>query len=273
MQEAKLTTRRTTGESARLKRTTFDMLGVNVDSISMDAAIHNIEHWIGERGKTRIVSFTNVHAVMEAYRRTEFNRILNETDMVCPDGMPLVWMNRLRGGNTEHVCGPDLMLEFIRRTSEKGYSHFFYGSRPDVVAHLAEQLRMQFPKLNIAGWYSPPFRSLTEEEDCKEVEMINSLAPDLIWVGLGCPKQERWQFEHRYRLKASVVLAVGQAFDILANTLPAAPRWMRECGMEWFFRLCQEPKRLWQRYLQNNSAFLYALLTSSLGIRGRGRGR
>lgn len=249
---------------ASTRRETFDILGVQVDSISLGTAIRRIEHWIEENMRTHIVTFTNVHAVMESRHDPEFRDILNGADMVCPDGMPLVWVDRMRGGSTEHVCGPDLMLAFLEETNSRGFRHYFYGGSPEVVKKLAANLSERFAGICVAGLYSPPYRELTRDEDEHIIKMINKANPDVVWVGLGCPKQERWLQAHRGRLQAPVVLGVGQAFDLYAGTLRASPRWMRDNGLEWAFRFCREPKRLWRRYLLSNPAFLLALARDTM---------
>lgn len=240
----------------------FDVLGVRVNSISFKAAIENVQCWLERRSRTRIVTFTNVHAVMEARRDQKFRQVLNQADLVCPDGMPLVWLDHLYGGSTERVCGPDFMMEFFLRMEGKGYRHFFYGAAPAVVERLAMTLQNHFPGTRIAGFYSPPYRALTVEEDEAVVQMINSAEPDLLWVGLGCPKQEHWMLAHRDAIRSVVMLGVGQAFDIHAGALPQAPRWMRDHGLEWCFRFGSEPQRLWKRYLVTNLGFVLALFPS-----------
>lgn len=246
------------------KRETFDVLGVTVDAVAMPQVIAQLETWIADRERTRYVTFTNVHAVMQARSDASFKRVLEEADMVCPDGRPLVWVGGQSGANVDQVCGPDLMVEFMRTTQTKPYSHFFYGGSPAVVEKLARELTWKFPDIKIAGLYSPPFRPLTVAEEAAVVKMINDAAPDLVWVGLGCPKQEKWMQEFRNHLKTAVLLGVGQAFDIHAGTLRQAPRWAREHGFEWLFRLCLEPRRLWRRYLIYNTGFVFALTWSGL---------
>ncbi|MGA3127468.1 MAG: WecB/TagA/CpsF family glycosyltransferase [Candidatus Korobacteraceae bacterium] len=238
----------------------FDVLGVRVNSISFKVAIECIQSWIEGRTGTRIVTFTNVHAVMEARRDETFCQVLNQADMVCPDGMPLVWLDHLGGGSTERLCGPDFMAEFFRQTEGNGYRHFFYGGAPAVVERLAVTMQSRFTGVRIAGFYSPPYRTLTAEEDKAVVQMINSATPDLLWVGLGCPKQERWMSAHREAIHSVVMLGVGQAFDIHGNALAQAPRWMRDHGLEWIFRVCSEPRRLWKRYLVTNTGFVLTLV-------------
>ncbi|HYG98199.1 MAG TPA: WecB/TagA/CpsF family glycosyltransferase [Terriglobales bacterium] len=244
-------------------RETFDVLGVGVDAVQMEGAIARIERWIAERSRARMVTLTNVHAVMQAHEDEEFREVLNSADMVCPDGMPLIWVAKSRGlAMKRRVCGPELMLEFCRRTHEKGYSHYFYGGAEGVAELLAKRLKERFAGMRIAGWFSPPFRPLTREEDAEVVARINESRADVLWVGLGCPKQERWMKEHRESLQVGVMLGVGQAFDIHAGTLKQAPKWMRESGLEWMFRLGSEPRRLWKRYLRTNSKFLISLVLS-----------
>ncbi|MFB3814966.1 MAG: WecB/TagA/CpsF family glycosyltransferase [Terriglobales bacterium] len=244
----------------------FPVLGVNIAAVQVPDVIRCLEEWIAE-GRTHFVCVTNVHVVMEAQKDAEFRRLLNAADMCVPDGMPLIWVARQRGLRlSRRVAGPDLFLEFLRATAEKGYSHFFYGGAEGIPEKLVQELRREFPGLRVAGAYSPPFRRLTEQEDAAVVEMINRAAPDVLWVGLGCPKQERWMFEHRDRLKVPVMLGVGQVFDIYAGTLRRAPRWMCEWGLEWFFRLMSEPRRLWRRYLVYNTQFVLSLFREGLRL-------
>jgi N-acetylglucosaminyldiphosphoundecaprenol N-acetyl-beta-D-mannosaminyltransferase len=194
--------------------------------------------------------------------------VLDSADLCVPDGMPLVWIGRSRGYPLKRrVYGPDLLLEFCRETNTKGYRHFFYGGGPDVPEALAAKLKAQFPLLEVAGVYSPPFRPLTPEEDARAVELINRSAADVLWVGLGCPKQEYWMYEHRDQLRVPVLVGVGQAFDVHAGRLRQAPVWMREHGLEWLFRLMSEPRRLWKRYLIYNSQFIFSELLELLGAR------
>jgi N-acetylglucosaminyldiphosphoundecaprenol N-acetyl-beta-D-mannosaminyltransferase len=241
-------------------RHTFGVLGVNIDAVQIPDAIRRIEQWIasGERG--RYVTLTNVHAVMEAHKDEKFRRVLNQAVMACPDGMPLVWLGRLRGLRLQRrVYGPDLFWDFCRATHDRGYKHFFYGGAQGVADKLVEELQRTFPGVRVVGCYSPPFRSLSAEEKAGVVKMINDAAPDVLWVGLGCPKQEIWMQENSGLLGVPVMLGVGQAFDIYAGNLRQAPRWMREHGLEWLFRLCLEPRRLWKRYLVYNTGFLLAV--------------
>jgi len=247
-------------------RTTFNVLGVKVDAVTMSAAIARIEHWIAQRDCTRYVTLTNVHAVMEARSHREFQAILNEAAMVCPDGRPLVWIGNKSGAQVEQVCGPELMRSFLGATARRGYSHYFYGGSPRVVERLASSVRQLYPRTRVAGYYSPPYRPLTPAERNSIIAAINEAQPDVLWVGLGCPKQERWMYENSPLLTVPVVLGVGQAFDIHAGVLAEAPQWMRCHGLEWLFRLLSEPKRLCRRYLVTNTGFVYALARSYCGM-------
>ena len=247
---------------------TFDVLGVRVHAVQIPEMIRRLELWIAEGPRGRYVTLTNVHAIMEAQAQPAFKLVLNQAASVCPDGMPLVWMGRGSGyAMPRRVYGPDLLWDFCRATEGQGYSHFFYGGGPGIAQRLASELKAHFPGVRVAGCYSPPFRPLSAEEDVAAVRRINDAAPDLLWVGLGCPKQEFWMHQHAGRLRVPVMLGVGQAFDIYGGSLRQAPRWMREHGLEWLFRLCLEPRRLGRRYLVNNTWFLLCMISQLLRTR------
>ena len=238
-------------------RSSFEVLGVHVGAVQIPQVIHQMEEWISARNGSHFLALTSVDTIMHAWRNESFRQVLNASDLTVPDGMPLVWLGRLKGHNMKRrVYGPDLLLDFCRTTQAKGYRHFFYGGAAGVPESLADALLQRCPDLKVVGAYSPPFRPLTPEEDMKSVEMINQAAPDVLWVGLGCPKQERWVFEHRHRLNAAVTVGVGAAFDFYTGRVAQAPRWMREHGLEWLFRLGHEPRRLWRRYLIQNPQFV-----------------
>ena len=247
--------------TAATARPTFRVLGVEIDAVQIPAMVERIESWIASAQPGRYVTLTNVHAIMEAHSKPAFQQVLNGAAAVCPDGMPLVWLARWQGFALDRrVYGPDLLLDICRATHRKGYKHFFYGGAPAVAERLAAQLTQEFPGMRVAGCCSPPFRALSVEEKLEMVRTINDAAPDVLWVGLGCPKQEFWMHEFSTRLRVPVMLGVGQAFDIYAGNLRQAPRWMREHGLEWLFRLCLEPRRLWKRYLVYNLWFIAAVL-------------
>jgi N-acetylglucosaminyldiphosphoundecaprenol N-acetyl-beta-D-mannosaminyltransferase len=233
-----------------------EVLGVGISAIDMQMALTEIERWIDE-GEQHYVCVTGVHGVMESQHDLDLRRIHNQSGLTTPDGMPMVWAGRWAGAShVERVYGPDLMLELCAQAVERGWTSFFYGAREGVADRLAERLAGRFPGLKVKGTYSPPFRPLTEEEDRRVVNLINEADPDLLWVGLSTPKQERWMAAHMGQVRSPVLLGVGAAFDIHAGTLPQAPRWMQRSGLEWSYRLLREPRRLWRRYLRNNPRFL-----------------
>jgi N-acetylglucosaminyldiphosphoundecaprenol N-acetyl-beta-D-mannosaminyltransferase len=236
----------------------FRVLSIQVDAVQIPDVIQRMELWIHQKDASRYIAVTDLHSVIEAQHDDTFKQTLDSADMVIPDGMSLVWFGRRSGFDLpQRVCGPDLFEAFCRETHTKGYTHFFYGGAPGVPEVLAEVLRRRFPGVRIVGTYSPPFRLLTREEDQKDVEMINQSCPDVLWVGLGCPKQERWMYEHRHRLTVPAVVGVGAAFDFLSGRLPRAPRVMADHGLEWLSRLWREPRRLWRRMLVIISCFVY----------------
>ena len=199
---------------------------------------------------------------MESQGDPELKRIHNEAGLTTPDGMPLVWCGRFAGARwMERVYGPDLMLELCATSVDMGWKHFFYGAGPGVADELADRLSEKFPGLQVVGTYSPPFRPLTAMEVGTVVEVLNASAADIVWVGLSTPKQERWMSQFRPLLVAEVLVGVGMAFDIHAGQLAQAPPWMQRSGLEWLFRIIQEPKRLWRRYLSANPRFLMRMLT------------
>jgi N-acetylglucosaminyldiphosphoundecaprenol N-acetyl-beta-D-mannosaminyltransferase len=243
-----------------------NLLGVGVSAIDMTQALTQITDWI-RRGEQHHVCVTGVHGIMESQRDETLREIHNQAGMVTPDGMPLVWFCRLRGkAHVTRVYGPDLMLACCQRSVALGWRHYFYGGGEGVAPLLAERLGGRFPGLNVAGVYSPPFRPLTPDEDQAVVDRINAAGPDIVWVGLSTPKQERWMAAHRGHLLAPVLIGCGAAFDFHAGLKAQAPRWIQQVGLEWLFRLATEPRRLWRRYLRNNPAFVWRVLLQSTGI-------
>jgi N-acetylglucosaminyldiphosphoundecaprenol N-acetyl-beta-D-mannosaminyltransferase len=237
-----------------------DVLGVDVRVLDIDRTLEIFDHWITE-GEREYVCVTGVHGVMESRRDERLRGIHNQAGLVTADGMPLVWWARCQGWRqARRVYGPDLLLACCERSMTTGYRHFFYGGGDGVADLLASRLTRRFPRLIVAGTFTPPFRPLTPEEDEDVVAQINSAAPDIIWVGLSTPKQEYWMAEHVDRFDAAVLIGVGAAFDFHAGLKPQAPRWMQSSGLEWLFRLATEPRRLWKRYLVNNPAFLWLAL-------------
>jgi N-acetylglucosaminyldiphosphoundecaprenol N-acetyl-beta-D-mannosaminyltransferase len=238
----------------------IDVLGVHVSAVDPPMALAEVERWIAQ-GEQHYVCVTGVHGVMECQHDPELRAIHNASGLTTPDGMPMVWAGHRAGaGWMRRVYGPDLMLAVLERAAANGWSSFFYGGKEGVPEQLAARLAGRFPGLRVAGTWSPPFRPLTPEEDEALVERINAAAPDLVWVGLSTPKQERWMAAHVGRLRAPVLLGVGAAFDIHAGTLRQAPPWMQRNGLEWLYRLYREPRRLWRRYGSIIPRFLVAIL-------------
>jgi N-acetylglucosaminyldiphosphoundecaprenol N-acetyl-beta-D-mannosaminyltransferase len=230
------------------KRASTDILGVAVSAIKMDDAIAAIEQWIDQR-TPNYVCVSGVHGIMESREDPRLRDIYSQAGLVTPDGMPLVWMSRWLGASgVERVYGPALMREISARSPVRGYRHFYFGGTPGVATQLAAALVAANPGLNVVGTLCPPFRALTPEEDAESVAQINAAAPDIVWVGLSTPKQEYWMASHIGQINAPVLIGVGAAFDFLAGTKKQAPAWMQRNGLEWLFRLCAEPRRLWRRY-------------------------
>ena len=221
-----------------------------------------------QSGRGGYVCVTGVHGVMEAQQNSQFKKILDHAMLVVPDGVPTVWVGRWEGfKNMGRVFGPDLMLEVCRRSVSSGHTHFLYGGVPGIAEELRENLQRRFPGIRIVGTYTPPFRSLNPQEKADLQDRLSIVAPDIIWVGLSTPKQEQFMYENVHLLNCKVMVGVGAAFDIHTGRLNDAPDWMKSAGLQWLHRLCQEPSRLWRRYLFNNSAFLIRIALQFAGIR------
>lgn len=235
-----------------------NVLGVNINAIDIEETINACDKLIA-RGKG-YVCVTGVHGVMEAQGDAKFLSFLNGSFLSVPDGMPMVWVGRLQGFRSIHrVYGPDLMIELCRHSVERGYRHFFYGGKKGVAEELAANLLQRIPGLLIAGTYTPPFRQLTADEDRDLSAVVAACKPDIFWVGLSTPKQERFMAEHCNSLDVRLMIGVGAAFDVHTGRIKDAPKWMKSSGLQWLHRLFQEPKRLWKRYLVNNPKFVWRI--------------
>jgi N-acetylglucosaminyldiphosphoundecaprenol N-acetyl-beta-D-mannosaminyltransferase len=249
---------------------TRDILGVPVAMVDYARAIAVMDQLI-DRGQRGYVCAAPVHALMVAQDDAEMLAALRGSTMVVPDGMPVVWAaNALGEQLRDRVYGPELMLRYNARCAERGHRVWLYGGRDQgSLAQLALSLRKANPGIQIVGGYSPPFRPLTAEEEDEIVEQINAARPDVLWVGIGVPKQEKWMARMRDRLEVPVMCGVGAAFDFHAGRISMAPRWMQERGLEWIYRIAQEPRRLLLRYLWFNPRFVISLarqlLTERLG--------
>jgi N-acetylglucosaminyldiphosphoundecaprenol N-acetyl-beta-D-mannosaminyltransferase len=244
-----------------------NVLGVGISVLNLGTALDAIAAAVRERRKGYIC-VTGVHGVMEAQDDAAFRAILNGAFLCTPDGMPMVWAGKLAGhSEMRRVYGPDLMLDVCAWSESSGAKHFFYGGADGVADRLAQKLKEQFPKLKIVGTFTPPFRALNEDEQKKLAEQIAAGQPDIFWVGLSTPKQERFMAEFLPKLDTTLMVGVGAAFDFHSGRVKQAPRWMQRCGLEWFYRLCSEPRRLWRRYFRNNPLFVLKFLCQKTGIK------
>jgi N-acetylglucosaminyldiphosphoundecaprenol N-acetyl-beta-D-mannosaminyltransferase len=236
------------------KRTVGSVLGAHIDALSWDDAIDRLLGW-ARAHDSRYVTICNVHVVVSASRDVAYREVINGSDMATPDGAPVAWMLRRQGfAGQPRISGPDLMWALCERAANENLPVYCYGSTDATLGLLEARLRSSFPALQMTV-ESPPFRALSAEEDVEAVERINTSGSGIVFVGLGCPKQERWMAEHRGRVNA-VMIGVGAAFDFHAGTVQRAPAWMRDHGLEWLHRLASEPGRLWKRYLVTNTLFI-----------------
>jgi N-acetylglucosaminyldiphosphoundecaprenol N-acetyl-beta-D-mannosaminyltransferase len=245
-----------------------NVLGVGISVLDQDRAREFLFDAV-RNGRRGYVTVTGVHGVTEAQRDPALRDIFNRALLVTPDGMPMVWMGRLqKHPSIRRVYGPDLMLNICEHSIAQGYSHFFYGGVTGVAEQLKRQLEARFPGLKVVGIYTPPFRQLNDLERRELQERIRSAQPDFLWIGLSTPKQEFFMAEYISMLPdVKIFVGVGAAFDLLTGRVRQAPRWMQRIGLEWLFRLFQEPKRLWRRYLINNPLFVIRAVGQLLGFR------
>lgn len=248
---------------------TARLLDIPVHAVDYPQSLRQIASWINSRQRpSAYITETNVYSLVIAQKDKRYKVALSSADLSLPDGMPLVWLLRLKGNHVvSRIYGPDLMKLVSSEAAKWGWRCFLYGGKPEVLDRLKKRLENLYPYIRIVGAYSPPFRELTNEEENEVRTMINSAEPDILWVGLGTPKQDIWMFDHRDRLNVSVMHGVGAAFDFLTGEVRQAPRWMMNAGLEWLFRLIMEPRRLWKRYTVNNVLFLYYLFLETTGIK------
>jgi N-acetylglucosaminyldiphosphoundecaprenol N-acetyl-beta-D-mannosaminyltransferase len=246
--------------------TSIRVLGVELRAQRYAQAIDDFIDVV-RRDERRRAHFCTVHTLVESRQSPALLEALGSAWMVCMDGVPLVWVSKLRGVQAERVCGPDVMLTICDRGRELGLRHFFLGGASGTPERLAAAMTARFPGLAVAGTLAPPFRALTEDEDAAVVEAVNAAKPDVVWIGLGSPKQELWSADHEARLNCHLVLPVGAAFDFHSGRLRRAPRWMRGLGLEWLFRLAMEPRRLFRRYVVTNARFVFLITREEIGRR------
>ena len=231
-----------------------NILGTDIAVTNMGDTIEHLEKNLDElRGEYICVS--NVHTTIMAYEDESYRKVQGNAAFCLPDGKPLSVYSRKHGfPEAERVTGPDLMGELFAR--DNGMRHYFYGGKPETIETLSNILKEKYPHIQIAGMVSPPFRPLTDEEDATEIQKMNDSGADIIWVGLGAPKQETWMYEHRGKVNA-VMIGVGAGFDYHAGTIKRAPAWMQKASLEWLYRLLQDPKRLFGRYFKTNLKYLW----------------
>lgn len=235
---------------------TCEIMGVRIAAIDMEWLLQftreNISSLSGD-----YLCVSNVHTTVTAYEDPEYRAVQNGGIMAIPDGGPLSGVGRKRGyPDMQRTTGPSYMEEVLKLSAETGWRHYFYGGTEETLEKLQQVLAERYPGVAVAGLYSPPFRPLTEEEDAQVVAKINASQPDFLWVGLGAPKQERWMAAHQEKVKGFMV-GVGAGFDYLAGNIERAPQWMQRCNLEWLYRLLQDPKRLFKRYLVTNTKFIW----------------
>ncbi len=244
-----------------------NILGVGISAINMGLAREAILTALQRRAKG-YVCVTGVHGVIESQRDPQLRSIHNRAFLCTPDGMPMSWIGRWRGyRQMDRVYGPDLLLDICSISAEHGITHFFYGGANGVADCLVQRLQAQFPGLRVVGTYQPPFRPLNDAEAADLQQRLAAVRPDILWVGLSTPKQERFMAEYLPKLEVTLMVGVGAAFDIHAGQLRQAPRWMQRHGLEWVFRLACEPRRLWRRYFRNNPLFVLLLCGQALGLK------
>jgi N-acetylglucosaminyldiphosphoundecaprenol N-acetyl-beta-D-mannosaminyltransferase len=238
-----------------------DILGIRVNAQRFNDAINTLAQWASERNHRRYVCTSTVNNIMSTKDDPRVREAVNGADMVTADGMPLVWVQRQWGyPEAERVYGPDIMLALCEKTAGTGIRHFFWGGTPETVEKLATALQGRFPGLEIAGFFSPPYAPIGKSAEPETVARINQANADIVWVGLGGSKQDLWVSMYSSVLNAPLLIAVGAAFDFHAGTKEQAPRWMQRNGLEWVYRLFQEPRRLWRRYLIYNPQFIWGIL-------------
>ena len=241
-----------------------NLVGVQICALTLERTVQIILDW-HRRGKRESISMCTAHTLVECLRTPELQQRVNRAGLATPDGMPLVWLLHRRGhADVGRVYGPDLMLALCQAGLPLGLRHYFYGAAPGVAQALSDRLQERFPGLIVAGTHAPPFGSAPPETD---IDRINEAQADIVWVGLGTPKQDFWISEHRGAISATALIGVGAAFDFHSGRVRQAPAWIRRSGLEWAFRFIQEPRRLWRRYLVDNVIFLWNVILQELRMR------
>jgi len=242
------------------------VLGIDVDALDMEGALSRVARALRD-GRKGYVCVAGVHGIMEAHRSPEIAAVYDGAAMTIPDGMPLVWVGHMQGhASMRRVTGPDLMLEVFRRKEFAGVTHFLYGGVEGVAEELRDKLTAQFPWVRIVGTGMPPFEDLSAAEEREFLARIAELKPDIVWIGLGCPKQELFMARYLPLLETTLMLGVGAAFDYHTGRIRDCSEWIKLAGLQWLHRLLQDPRRLWRRYLRNNPAFVWHVAGQFIGL-------
>lgn len=243
-----------------------NVLGVGITPWSAEEALHVIDSALANTAKSYIC-VTGVHGIMEAQKDHTLRAIINNSLITTPDGRPTVWVGWLQGfGNMKQLTGPDLMLDVCASSVQKGYKHFLYGGDLGVAETLKYELERRFPGLMVVGTFTPPFRALDAYEELQLEKAVARAKPDIFWVGLSTPKQEHFMAKYLPKLDTKLMVGVGAAFDIHTGRIKDAPAWVKQAGLQWVHRMCQEPGRLWKRYLYNNPRFIVRISCQLLGF-------
>ncbi len=253
----------------------FRICGVRIHAMQLDNALAIVQHWMESDRVFHSVFSTNVNNVAIALESPEYFEAMEQADISLPDGVPFLWYGRLKGFPLRMPCGIEELMPAVFETSNQGgaYSHFFYGSTPEVLGRLKTRLLKRYPNLNIAGMHAPPFRPLTPQEDDEDIKMINDSGADFLWVSLGCPKQEQWLHDHRERLTVVLAGGAGAVFNSLSGEISQTPQWLRRMGLGWLLRLLMEPKRLFPRYCIRYPMFVLQFIKHEIGIKSAKRAK
>ena len=240
--------------------------GVKISSAKMPEVLNLFSYWIkSENAKSHFVVVTGMHGIVEAYKSQSFRYILNQSDLFVPDGISLVWLAQLKGVDiSQRVSGADLMQQFLKMAEKESFSNYFYGDTDETLKDLKNKLSKIYPTLKVSGFFSPPFRNLTEKETEETIRMINGAKPDVLWVGLGLPKQEKWIFTNKEKLNVPVIVGVGAAFKFLSGKVKRAPDFIGNAGFEWLWRLAREPKTVWKRVIIDGPIFIWLVFKDFL---------
>jgi len=242
----------------------YDVIGCDIAALTMQEMVDTVLTRVQSK-QGGYVCFTNVHVSVMTHDDAELKQIINSSFLSVPDGKPLYWVGKLKGlSNIEQIPGPDFFPRLLQTETPIPLRHYFYGGKQEVLDKLISNIKVNYPNVDIVGAYSPPFRELTETEIEAELMNIRASNADVVWVGLGAPKQEKWMAKHSEALKPAVLFGVGAAFDFHAGTVQRAPRWAQKLGLEWLHRLLSEPRRLWKRYFYTNTMFVVYLIRDML---------